>query len=40
MEAISKSLFEAAEIEGAGDMDILLKVVLPLSKPILSTRCV
>lgn len=37
MEAISKSLFEAAEIEGAGDMDILLKVVLPLSKPILST---
>ena len=30
MEAISKSLFEAAEIEGAGDMDILLKVVLPV----------
>ena len=37
MESISKSLFEAAEIEGANDMDILVKVVLPLSKPILST---
>ncbi len=37
MESLSKSLFEAAEIEGAGDMDILRKVVLPLSKPILST---
>ncbi len=37
MEAISKSLFEAAEIEGANDMDILVRVALPLSKPILST---
>ena len=37
MESISKSLFEAAEIEGANDMDILVKVALPLSKPILST---
>lgn len=37
MEGISKSLFEAAEIEGAGDMSILTKVVIPLSKPIIST---
>lgn len=37
MEGISKSLLEAAEIEGAGDLAILMKVVLPLSKPILST---
>lgn len=37
MESISKSLFEAAQIEGAGDMDILLRIVLPLSKPIIST---
>lgn len=37
MESISKSLFEAAYIEGAGDMQILIKIVLPLSTPILST---
>lgn len=37
MEAISKSLFEAAQIEGAGDMNILLRIVIPLSKPIIST---
>lgn len=37
MDAISKSLFEAAEIEGASDMEILVRVVVPLSKPILST---
>lgn len=37
MEGIPKSLFEAAEIEGANDMDILLRVVLPLSKPIMAT---
>lgn len=37
MEGISKSLFEAAQMEGANDMDILVKIVLPLSKPIIST---
>lgn len=37
MEGLSKSLFEAAEIEGAGDLDILTKIVVPLSKPIIST---
>lgn len=37
METLPKSLFEAAEIEGGGDMALLLKVALPLSKPIIST---
>lgn len=37
MEAIPKSLFEAAEIEGANDMDILTRVAVPLSKPIMAT---
>lgn len=37
MEAISKSMFEAAEIEGASDGVILTKIVIPLSKPIIST---
>ena len=37
MEQLSKSLFEAAQIEGAGDMDILIKIVLPLCLPIIST---
>ena len=37
MEGLSKSLFEAADIEGAGDVQILTKIVVPLSKPTLST---
>lgn len=37
MESISKSLFEAAEMEGAGDLMILWKIVIPLSHPIIST---
>ena len=37
MEAIPKSLFEAAEIEGANDIDILTRVAIPLSKPIMAT---
>lgn len=37
MESIAKSLFEAAQIEGAGDLRILTGVVIPLSKPIIST---
>ena len=37
MEGLSKSLFEAADIEGAGDIQILTKIVVPLSKPTLST---
>lgn len=37
MEGLPKSLFEAAEIEGAGDMGILVRIVVPLSRPIIST---
>ena len=37
MEGIPRSLFEAAEMEGASDLQILVIVVLPLSKAILST---
>lgn len=37
MEGLSKSLFEAADMEGAGEIQILTKIVVPLSKPTLST---
>lgn len=37
MEAIPQSLFEAAEIEGAGEIAILTKIALPLSASILAT---
>lgn len=33
---VSKELFEAAEIDGATDFDIYFRIVLPLSKPIIS----
>ncbi len=34
---IPESIIEAAKIEGAGEMQLLGKIVLPLSKPILAT---
>lgn len=34
---INESLLEAAQIDGQGQLGILLKIVLPLSKPILAT---
>ena len=34
---ISKDLQEAALLDGAGDIVVLLKIVLPISKPILAT---
>lgn len=37
MEGIPRSLFEAADIEGAGEFSILLKIVLPLSSSVLAT---
>lgn len=37
MDSLPKSLFEAADMEGATDLQILLKVVLPLSKPTIAT---
>jgi multiple sugar transport system permease protein/putative aldouronate transport system permease protein len=37
VESIPASLQEAAEIDGAGIMTIYMKVILPISKPILAT---
>lgn len=37
---IPRDLFEAAKIDGASDMQILGKIVMPLSKPIISVMCV
>lgn len=34
---IPKDLFEAADIDGANDFSVFLRIVTPLSKPILST---
>lgn len=34
---ISESLTEAAKIDGIGDLGLLIKIILPLSKPILAT---
>jgi len=36
-EGLSRSLYEAAEMEGASDIRIFSRIVLPLSKPILAT---
>ncbi|MFV0399663.1 MAG: carbohydrate ABC transporter permease [Oscillospiraceae bacterium] len=37
MEAVPKSLYEAADIEGAGEFRILFSIVLPLSGSVLAT---
>ena len=37
MEAIPKSLFEAADMEGAREWQILAKIVVPLVKPTMAT---
>lgn len=34
---VPKSLYEAARIDGAGEIDIFARIALPLSKPILAT---
>lgn len=36
-QGIPESLIEAAQIDGMGHLDILCKIVIPLSKPILAT---
>ncbi|MNI23403.1 L-arabinose transport system permease protein AraQ [compost metagenome] len=36
-EGIPKSLIEAADMEGAGEMQIFMKIVMPLSLPIVAT---
>jgi putative aldouronate transport system permease protein len=37
IEGIPESLFESAKIDGAGDFTIFIKIVLPLSLPVLAT---
>ena len=37
IEGIPESLFESAKIDGAGDFTIFLRIVLPLSMPVLAT---
>lgn len=37
MEGLPESLTESAKIDGAGDLKILVSIVIPLSKPALST---
>ena len=37
MEGISNSLFEAAEMEGATDLQILTRIAVPLSGPVIAT---
>lgn len=39
MQGIPESLIESAEIDGANEIQIMCKVVMPLSKPILATVC-
>ena len=39
-ENIPKDLFEAGKIDGASDLQMLGRIVLPLSKPIISVMCV
>ncbi|MCR8634228.1 carbohydrate ABC transporter permease [Paenibacillus radicis (ex Xue et al. 2023)] len=36
-EGLSSSLFEAAEVEGAGELRIFGQIVLPLSQPVIAT---
>ena len=35
--SIPESILEAAKIDGASEMGILIRIVLPLSKPIMAT---
>lgn len=39
-EAVPRSLIEAARIDGLGDLRILVKIMLPLSKPALATNVI
>lgn len=38
--ALPTSLFESAKLDGAGEFKIFLRIVLPLSKPVLAALCV
>jgi len=37
MKGIPRSISESAKIDGAGDFTIFIKLILPLSKPVLAT---
>lgn len=37
MKGLPESLMESAKLDGAGDLTVLIKIVIPLSKPILAT---
>ena len=37
MKSLPKSMFEAADMEGATDLQILTRIVIPLSKPTIAT---
>jgi putative aldouronate transport system permease protein len=39
MEEIPDSLVESAKIEGAGDLTVLIRIIIPLCVPIISTLC-
>lgn len=40
IEGLPRDLFEAAKIEGCGQINLLLRIAVPLAKPILSTIAV
>lgn len=40
MESLPDSIIESAYIDGAGEMSIFFKIILPLSGPIIATYCI
>lgn len=40
MEALPDSLRESAYLDGAGEWKIFLKIIVPLSKPLIATLCI
>lgn len=40
MEALPDSLRESAYLDGAGEWTIFLKIIVPLSKPLIATLCI
>lgn len=38
--ALPASLFESAKLDGAGEINIFTRIVIPLSKPVLAAMCV
>ncbi len=40
MKSLPKSMFEAADMEGASDLQILFRIVVPLTKPTMATAVI